>query len=160
MPLRRRKPRIPAVGARSGRPRRQRPMPYGMARPAMPGLGRQGLGARARQGKAGIMKPAWSRSGLSRIWLIGPLLEMIRNFVFRWEAHRQYKRAPMASGLGNLVQVKMELARRSQRPRYIKAGERAPHVTAAKGHQLARRGRVAGVYKHPVLERRELRKAA
>ncbi len=150
MPLfRRRKSRIPAVGARRGRSRRQRPVPYGMAGRAMPKLGRQGLGARARQGKAGIMKPAWARSGLSRIWLIGPLLVMIRNFVFRGERFRQYKRAPMASGLRNLIQVKMELARRSQRPRYIKAGERAPNVTAAKGHQLARRGRLHGVPKFP-----------
>jgi len=46
------------------------------------------------------------------------------------------------------LDAKISLAKNSARPCYIKVRERFP-VTAAKGHQLARTGRLHGVPKYP-----------
>ena len=49
-------------------------------------------------------------------------------------------------GTGSLLEAKLELAKESARPRYVKAKDLAPNLTVAKGSQFLRLGRVHGIF--------------
>lgn len=120
------------------RPRRQVDLERASAAGEVAGAYRPGV----LQQRASVQGRGWSN-----VPLLGMFIEPFLNFFFPKRRFRTgAKRRSLGSGAGHMVGVKLDLIKSAERPSYLRPGERAP-VTAAKGHQLARRGKVAGVLK-------------
>jgi len=143
-PIRRRRP----VAALPQRNIKALPKPVARARLMNPAI-RENLAAKSMARQTSVT----AKPGLSQRWwgpfaIFSGLFNLIESVVFRRQSQRQFKRGPIGAKAGSLLKVKMDMAKSSQRPRYIGRKATLPVGTGKViGHKVARRGRVQGVFK-------------